>query len=249
MCRFPIWKSPGKQPTKKRGIKRFLSQNALLGFLGFGAVHWFRVFAIRGHSLNVALLLTEFRLSFLREVQNVVLNVRLRSAHSEPSCRSALRSVSGKFEWSRLSATTDLVLRPERPFTGVSGPSGPKYQKKISNWVFWGVRKKVPENTRKSPKIPKMRLWGVFFDSFGYFRGLLLNPQSHSFWDFLGISGPKGPETPVNGRSGRKPCLKAERSACEPECWYEKGLRFFVGYDHHSNHAQDRSWLKEHLQQ
>ena len=39
------------------------------------------------------------------------------------------------------------VLRSERPFTGVSGHSGPKIAKKSQKESFWGSAKKVPENT------------------------------------------------------------------------------------------------------
>ena len=46
-------------------------------------------------------------------------------------------------------------LRPEPPFTGVSGPSGPEIAKKVSKRVFWGVWRKVSKNTRKSPKYMK----------------------------------------------------------------------------------------------
>ena len=83
------------------------------------------------------------------------------------------------------------------------GPRGPKSQKKsLRKSLFWGVCKKVPENTRKSQKIPQIRPFWVFFllfrgifYFFGFFRGLSRG---------LAILGSEGPETPVNGRSGRK---------------------------------------------
>ena len=79
--------------------------------------------------------------------------------------------------------------------------------KKVSRRVFLGVCRKVPENTRKSRKIPeKVQIW-VFFGYFSTFSGIFgdffADPQKDSFRDFFGISGPEGPETPVNGRSGR----------------------------------------------
>ena len=46
-----------------------------------------------------------------------------------------------------------VVLRPEPPFTRVSGPSRPKIAKNISKRVFLGICKEVPENTPKSQRI------------------------------------------------------------------------------------------------
>ena len=42
-----------------------------------------------------------------------------------------------------------LGLRPEPPFTGVSGPSGPEIAKKSQKGSFLGVWREVSENTRK----------------------------------------------------------------------------------------------------
>ena len=65
--------------------------------------------------------------------------------------------------------------------------------KKVSKRVFLGVCKKVPENIRKSRKIPEKVQFRVFFDFFGYFRGLFCRPPKRLFlrlfWDF----GPGGP--------------------------------------------------------
>ena len=63
--------------------------------------------------------------------------------------------------------TLEFDLRRERPLTGVSGPSGPEIAKKSQKEFFWRVCKKVPENSRKSQKIPKMGLLGEFVDLFG----------------------------------------------------------------------------------
>ena len=86
-------------------------------------------------------------------------------------------------------------LRPEPPFTGVSGPSGPEIAKKISKRVFWGAaEKKVPKNTRQSPKntpkSPKIGILGFVRVFFGTF---LQTPQKTLFETvFFAISGPEG---------------------------------------------------------
>ena len=66
-------------------------------------------------------------------------------------------------------------------------------RKKVSKRVFSGVRKKVPENTRKSQKIPKIGLFGVFFDFFGYFGGLFCGPPKRLFLRLFCDFGPGGP--------------------------------------------------------
>ena len=78
-------------------------------------------------------------------------------------------------------------------------------RKKVSKKVFWGGRQKSPKknrkkskNTQKDPKIGIFRLFRVFFGTF------LLTPRKTFFETFFAISGPEGPETPVNGGSGRK---------------------------------------------
>ena len=66
-------------------------------------------------------------------------------------------------------------------------------RKKVSKRVFLGVRKKVPENTRKSQKIhQKVQFW-VFFDFFGYFRGLFCGPPKRLFLRLFCDFGPGGP--------------------------------------------------------
>ena len=66
-----------------------------------------------------------------------------------------------------------LSLRPEPPFTGVSGPSGPEIAKKSQKRCFGGLQRSPPKNTQKSPKTPKkvrimyfFRLFRVFFGDF-----------------------------------------------------------------------------------
>ena len=66
-------------------------------------------------------------------------------------------------------------------------------RKKVSKRVFLGVRKKVPENTRKSQKIPKIGLFGVFFDFFRYSRGLFCGPPKRLFLRLFCDFGPGGP--------------------------------------------------------
>ena len=55
-----------------------------------------------------------------------------------------------------------LSLRPEPPFTGVSGPSGPEIAKKSQKGSSWGVWRKVSKNARKSLKIQKNTQEGDF---------------------------------------------------------------------------------------
>ena len=63
-----------------------------------------------------------------------------------------------------------LKLRPEYPFTGVSGPSGPESPKKTQNeWGSAKESKNMPEN-QESPSKPNQRkagsrIWGVFVSS------------------------------------------------------------------------------------
>ena len=94
-----------------------------------------------------------------------------------------------------------LLLRPERPFTGVSGPEIPKSLKKSLVGGLQQSRRKYPKKLKNAPKCP---IWGIFA-FFGYFRGLFVQTLKKTlFLRLFGISGPESPETPVNGRSGRK---------------------------------------------
>ena len=117
------------------------------------------------------------------------------------SCQHTRKIVQG----TALDVAQGVGLRPERPFAGVSGPSGPEIPKKVSKRVFWGVCKEVPENTRKSRKIPdKVQIWVFFryFSTFLVFSGTFCRPPRKICSRLFGISGPEGPEIPVNGRSG-----------------------------------------------
>ena len=65
--------------------------------------------------------------------------------------------------------------------------------KKSQKESFWGSAKKSPKNSRKSQKIhQKVQFW-VFFDFFGYFRGLLCRPPKRLFLRFFCDFGPGGP--------------------------------------------------------
>ena len=83
-------------------------------------------------------------------------------------------------------------LRPERPFTGVSGPCGPKIAKKSPKESFWGSAKKSPRIPEKVKKYPKNPIWGVFY-FFGYFQGPFCRPPERLFWRLFCDFGPGGP--------------------------------------------------------
>ena len=100
---------------------------------------------------------------------------------------------------------SSLSWGPEPPFTGLSGPSRPEIAKKSQKrFFFWGGLQESPKNTRKNLKMPKKgpKIGRLF----GYFLGLVCRPQKRPFLRlFFAISGPGGPETPVNAGSGRNP--------------------------------------------
>ena len=85
--------------------------------------------------------------------------------------------------WAFILGST--VLRPELPFTGVSGPSGPEIAENISKKVFWGVCRKVPKNTRESLKRLQKARKSVFLDFFGFFSGTYLHtlPPPKTFFE------------------------------------------------------------------
>ena len=103
------------------------------------------------------------------------------------------------------------------------GPQRPKAQKSLKKSLFRGFTKKspkIPEKVKKHPETPK---FGHFLTFSGIFGDFFADPRKDSFWDFFALSGPEGPETPVNGRLGRKensrrlwlseiPCWKSFRA-------------------------------------
>ena len=86
------------------------------------------------------------------------------------------------------------------------GPPGPKSQTSLEKSLFGGLQKsppKYPKKSKNTQKIPKFGFFGYFSIFSGIFGYFFADPQKDSFRDFFGISGPEGPETPVNGRLGR----------------------------------------------
>ena len=80
-----------------------------------------------------------------------------------------------------------LSLRPERPFTGVSGPSGPGIPKKSQKECFWGSAKKSPKIPEKVERYPKCPILGIF-RLFQVFSGTFLQtPKNTLFETFLGF--------------------------------------------------------------
>ena len=80
-------------------------------------------------------------------------------------------------------------------------------RKKVSKRSFWGSAKKSPKKyLKKSKKYSKTSENRYFFLLFRVFFGTFLRTPKKTFFlrRFLVILGPEGPETPVNGGSGRK---------------------------------------------
>ena len=73
-----------------------------------------------------------------------------------------------------------LRLRPERPFTGVSGPSGPKIAKKSQKESFGGPQKKSPKIPEQVKKYPNFDFFGYFLTS-GIFGDFFADPPKDSF--------------------------------------------------------------------
>ena len=84
--------------------------------------------------------------------------------------------------------------------------------------------------TQKSLKIPIFGpFWvfcSVFLDLFGYFLRLFSRPPERSFLRlFLAISGPEGPETPVNGGSGSQVWSIWKSDVRQAKEFYEYGCQ------------------------
>ena len=127
--------------------------------------------------------------------------------------------------FSQFFATQETIYRSLRALRA-------RNPKKVSKRVFLGVCKKVPENTRKirkiPQKIPKFGFFGYFSTFSGIFGDFFADPPKDSFRDFFGISGPEGPETPVNGRLGRNSFSYFRDSGGFVICTRPAGKRQFV---------------------
>ena len=67
-------------------------------------------------------------------------------------------------------------MRPEQPFTGVSGPSEPEILRNFKKTLFWGLHKKspkIPDKVKNYPN-PQMTLLETFFG----FRGSTCSRRS-----------------------------------------------------------------------
>ena len=106
--------------------------------------------------------------------------------------------------------STQIVESTSRALSGCDPPEIPKISRKES----------LRGSAAKSPKLPekveKCQNWtsGAFFDFIRYFRGLYCRPPKGFFLSFFLISGPEGPETPVNGRSTRVATPRSGSSRC-----------------------------------
>ena len=83
------------------------------------------------------------------------------------------------------------ALRPEPPFTGVSGPSGPKSQKSLKKGLLGDLEKSLKKYPKKSQNIDFRTFLGIFalfLDFFGYFSRLFSRPPKktlfETFWRF-----------------------------------------------------------------
>ena len=84
------------------------------------------------------------------------------------------------------------MLRPERSFTGVSGPSGPKIAKQSQKESFWGSAKKSPKIPEKVKNNPQSPIFCIFSFS-GYIRGLFWQTPKKLFLRNFCDFGPGGP--------------------------------------------------------
>ena len=77
-------------------------------------------------------------------------------------------------------------LRPEPPFTGVSGPSRPEITKKSQKRSFWGSAEKSQKKTQKTSKNTDFRTYlGIFKLSRVFFETFLWTPKRTFFETFL----------------------------------------------------------------
>ena len=110
------------------------------------------------------------------------------------SCRTGSRPFDGLRSGKETAQDTIAI---EATIYGSLWAHRARNPQKILKRVFLGVCNKVPENTRKSRRIPEKSKFGFFFqvflDFFGYFRGLLCRPPKRLFSRFFGDFGPRGP--------------------------------------------------------
>ena len=84
-----------------------------------------------------------------------------------------------------------ILLRPEPPFTGVSGPSGPEIAKKSQKRSFWGSA----EKSQKIPGQSKNTDFRTFLGIFRFFRvfsGTFLRTPKRTFLRLFCDFGPGG---------------------------------------------------------
>ena len=91
------------------------------------------------------------------------------------------------------------------PYRGHSGPSGPKSQKNRKK-VAGASRprgqkrlKKSQKRSKTSQKPPFFDFFNLFFNFFSTFFDPGAERPRQLFFDFFGISGPKGPNDPCKG--------------------------------------------------
>ena len=93
------------------------------------------------------------------------------------SCSSLDRQVQMNALWGFL--VMQSFARPNRPFTGISGP---KIVKKLPKRVFLGLCKKSPRNYPKMSKnSPKSPISSIFCTLSGIFGDVFADPQKDSF--------------------------------------------------------------------
>ena len=85
---------------------------------------------------------------------------------------------------------------PQKVSKSLPGPPGPECPKSLE---------KSRKVSKKCPKGTFPRLFWDFSALFETFWTLRAGRPGETLWDFLGISGAEGLETPVNGRSGLNP--------------------------------------------
>ena len=91
-----------------------------------------------------------------------------------------------------------------------------KKKKSLKKGLFGCLQKSLKKDPKKSKNTDFRTFLGIFFDIFRLFRlffeTFLRTPKETLFETFLVISGPEGPETPVNGGSGRNSIFSCERA-------------------------------------